>query len=99
MFVTSRRKRLCAPTPTPSAYSILAGSAGKVMLLAVRLDTYPKEKRIGDFYIGTNDPGELTAIRRHILTKFKALPIQGEYLHRDAFAIAEKYGKDTFLAI
>ncbi len=76
-----------------------AGSAGKVMLLAVRLDTYPKEKRIGDFYIGTNDPGELTAIRRHILAKFKALPVQGEYLHRDAFAIAEKYGKDTFLAI
>ena len=77
----------------------LAGSAGKVMVLAVRLDTFPKEKRIGDFYIGTNDPGELTSIRRHILAKFKALPIQGEYLHRDAFAIAEKYGKDTFLAI
>jgi D-lactate dehydrogenase (quinone) len=76
-----------------------AGSAGKVMLLAVRLDTFPKEKRIGDFYIGTNDPGELTAIRRHILAKFKALPIQGEYIHRDAFAIAAKYGKDTFLAI
>jgi D-lactate dehydrogenase (quinone) len=76
-----------------------AGSAGKVMLLAVRLDTFPKEKRIGDFYIGSNDPEELTAIRRHILTKFKALPIQGEYIHRDAFAIAEKYGKDTFLAI
>ena len=76
-----------------------AGSAGKVMLLAVRLDTFPKEKRIGDFYIGSNDPAELTAIRRHILAKFKALPIQGEYLHQDAFAIAEKYGKDMFLAI
>ncbi len=76
-----------------------AGSAGKVMLLAVRLDTFPKEKRIGDFYIGTNNPDELTAIRRHILATFKSLPVEGEYLHRDAFDIAEKYGKDTFLAI
>ena len=32
-------------------------------MFAVRLDTFPKEKRIGDFYIGTNDSGELTAIR------------------------------------
>ncbi|MGA7323035.1 MAG: D-lactate dehydrogenase [Rhodomicrobium sp.] len=76
-----------------------AGCAGKVMVFAVRLDTFLKEERIGDFYIGSNDPSELTAIRRHILTKFKALPVQGEYLHRDAFAIAERYGKDMFLAI
>jgi D-lactate dehydrogenase len=76
-----------------------SGSAGKVMLFAVRLDTFPKEDRIADFYIGTNDPAELSQIRRHILSKFKALPIEGEYLHRDAFAIAEKYGKDTFLSI
>jgi D-lactate dehydrogenase (quinone) len=27
------------------------------------------------------------------------VPVQGEYLHRVAFDIAEKYGKDTFLAI
>lgn len=76
-----------------------SGSAGKVMLFAVRLDTFPKEKRVGDLYIGTNDPDELTRIRRHILANFKALPIEGEYMHRDAFTIAEKYGKDTFLAI
>jgi D-lactate dehydrogenase len=76
-----------------------SGSAGKVMLFAVRLDTFPKEGRIVDFYIGTNDPDELEQLRRHILSKFKALPVEGEYLHRDAFAIAEKYGKDTFLSI
>ena len=76
-----------------------AGSAGKVMLLAVRLDTFPKNKNVVDFYIGTNDPDELTQIRRDILANFKNLPVQGEYLHRDAFTIAEKYGKDTFLAI
>jgi D-lactate dehydrogenase len=76
-----------------------SGSAGKMMLFAVRLDTFPKEKKIADFYVGTNDAGELTVIRRHMLANFKALPVQGEYIHRDAFAVAEKYGKDTFLAI
>jgi D-lactate dehydrogenase (quinone) len=93
-----------APTPArfnadPKRLFESAGSAGKVMLLAVRLDTFPKEKRITDFYIGTNNPDDLTRIRRHILSNFKALPVEGEYMHRDAFTIAEKYGKDTFLAI
>src|SRR5262249_38751852 len=50
-------------------------------------------------YIGTNQPDELTEIRRHVLRDFAQLPISGEYLHRDAFDIAEKYGKDTFLMI
>ena len=51
------------------------------------------------FYIGTNHPDELTEIRRHALRDFKFLPISGEYLHRDAFDVAEEYGKDIFLAI
>jgi D-lactate dehydrogenase (quinone) len=76
-----------------------SGSAGKVMMFAVRLDTFPKEMTTGVFYIGTNDPDELTKVRRHILAHFDDLPIEGEYLHRVAFDIAEKYGKDTFLAI
>jgi len=76
-----------------------AGSAGKVMILAVRLDTFPKEKRETVFYIGTNNPDELTEIRRHILGKFRNLPVEGEYLHREAFDIAEQYGKDTVLSI
>ncbi|MGY3604894.1 MULTISPECIES: D-lactate dehydrogenase [unclassified Bradyrhizobium] len=76
-----------------------SGSAGKVMLMAVRLDTFAKTARTGAFYIGSNDPSELETIRRHILANFNSLPISGEYLHRTAFDIAEKYGKDTFLAI
>ena len=69
------------------------------MIFAVRLDTFPKDAETKVFYIGTNDPAELTKIRRHILAHFNDLPIEGEYLHRVAFDIAEKYGKDTFLAI
>ncbi|WJY13331.1 D-lactate dehydrogenase [Pectobacteriaceae bacterium CE90] len=76
-----------------------SGSAGKVMVFAVRLDTFPIEKGAKVFYIGTNSADELTDIRRDILGKFKYLPISGEYLHRDAFNIAEIYGKDTFLMI
>jgi D-lactate dehydrogenase len=76
-----------------------SGSAGKVMLMAVRLDTFPQEERTGVFYIGSNDTQELEEIRRHMLASFKALPISGEYLHRTAFNIAERYGKDTYLAI
>ncbi|CAN0625296.1 quinone-dependent D-lactate dehydrogenase [Burkholderia multivorans] len=76
-----------------------SGSAGKVMVFAVRLDTFPIEAGAKVFYIGTHDVDELTDIRRHVLTQFSKLPIAGEYLHRDAFDIAEKYGKDTFLMI
>ncbi|MFC4276287.1 D-lactate dehydrogenase [Achromobacter aloeverae] len=76
-----------------------SGSAGKLMVFAVRLDTFPIESGARVFYIGTNDPGELTDIRRHMLANFTSLPIAGEYLHRDAFDIAERYGKDMFLLI
>jgi D-lactate dehydrogenase len=76
-----------------------AGSGGHVVVFAVRLDTFPREEKIVDFYIGSNDPDELTAIRRSILGDFKSLPIQGEYIHRSAFRLTERYGKDTFLAI
>src|SRR5260221_10539106 len=76
-----------------------SGSAGKVMLFAVRLDTFEMEEQTAVFYIGSNDAAELESIRRHMLVNFKSLPIDGEYLHRVAFDIAERYGKDTFLAI
>lgn len=76
-----------------------SGSAGKVMMFAVRLDTFPIDAKSAVFYIGTNQADELAQIRRHILSTFKTLPVAGEYIHRDAFNIAEIYGKDVFLAI
>jgi D-lactate dehydrogenase len=92
--------------PTPSRFNAdprrlfeASGSAGKVMLMAVRLDTFPKERRTGVFYIGSNDTKELERIRRHILKTFANLPIEGEYMHRASFDCAETYGKDTFLVI
>jgi D-lactate dehydrogenase (quinone) len=74
-----------------------AGCAGKLAVFAVRLATFEAEKESAVFCIGTNDAGELTEIRRHILARFENLPIAGEYIHRDD--VAAKYGKDTFLFI
>lgn len=76
-----------------------SGCAGKLVLFAVRLDTFPEEGARRMFYIGTNEPGSLTDIRRDILKGFVNLPVLAEYIHRDAFDVAEKYGKDTFLII
>jgi D-lactate dehydrogenase (quinone) len=76
-----------------------SGCAGRLALFAVRLDTFPAETVRRLFYIGTNDPAALARLRRHILSEFTALPLSGEYMHREAFDIAEKYGKDTFLVI
>lgn len=76
-----------------------SGCAGKLMVFAVRLDTFPLEKNTQVFYIGTNDTTELNDIRRHILKHFQSLPVSGEYIHREAFDIAAIYGKDTFWAI
>ncbi|ALM86807.1 lactate dehydrogenase [Bordetella sp. N] len=76
-----------------------SGSAGKLMVFAVRLDTFPGETGAKVFYVGTNRPDVLTGIRRHMLKHCAKLPIAGEYMHRDAFDIAERYGKDMFLLI
>lgn len=91
---------------TPARYNADArrlfegsGSAGKLILFAVRLDTFLKDDDVAVFYVGTNDPADLTSIRRHILREFAALPVAGEYMHRTAFDIAKTYGKDIFLAV
>lgn len=76
-----------------------SGCAGKLAVFAVRLDTFPVAQQEQTFYIGTNDPQVLTRLRRHILSQFENVPEVGEYMHRDIFNIAEKYGKDTFLTI
>jgi len=82
----------------PSRLFEASGSAGKLCLFAVRLDTFPKEPSTV-FYVGTNAADDLTEVRRHLLNRLPSLPIAGEYIHRTAFDIGEKYGKDTFLLI
>jgi len=76
-----------------------SGCAGKIAVFAVRLDTFEVPKQEQAFYIGTNDPKVLTELRREMLSRFEHLPEVGEYMHRDIFTVAEKYGKDTFLSV
>lgn len=83
----------------PSRHYESSGSAGKLAVFAVRLDTFPLEKNTAVFYIGTNQIQTLNDIRRHMLANFEVLPISGEYIHRDAFDVAARYGKDTFWVI
>ena len=76
-----------------------SGSAGRIVVFAVRVDTFPMDERTATFYIGTNDPAELSKIRSRVLREFSALPVSGEYIHRAAFDLAVDYGKDVFLSI
>ena len=76
-----------------------SGSAGKIAVFAVRLDTYPAPKKKKVFYLGTNNPNDFSEIRREILKKFKNLPRLGDYLHRDCYITAQNYSKDSFLLI
>lgn len=97
-------RQVDAPTPArfnadPRRLYEASGSAGKVMLFAVRLDTFPVERDPVVFYIGSSHTDQLTRLRRHVLQQFEHLPIAGEYMHRDAFDVAERYGKDAFLMI
>lgn len=76
-----------------------SGCAGKLAVFAVRLDTYPIAKKQQVFYVGTNDAQVFTQLRRDVLSKFKNLPVSGEYLHRDCYDVSKKYGKDSFVII
>ena len=77
----------------------VSGSAGKVAVFAVRLDTYPKPNKSKVFYIGTNNPDNFTQIRKDILVDFKNLPRLGDYMHKDCYEAAKKYSKDSFVVI
>lgn len=76
-----------------------SGSSGKLVVFALRLDTYPKPKNNKVFYLGTNNPDIFWKLRREILSKFKNLPTLGDYLHRDCYDAAKKYSKDNFIVI
>lgn len=76
-----------------------SGSAGKLVVFAVRLDTFAAEGASRTFYVGANDPDCLSTLRRRWLTSALPLPISAEYMEREAFDIAARFGKDAFLAI
>lgn len=100
----ARVREVDASTPArfnadPRSLFEASGSAGKVAVFAVRLDTFPVDTDTRVYYVGTNDTAALARLRRSLLTEFSELPISGEYLHRDCFDVTRRYGKDTLLMI
>lgn len=76
-----------------------SGCAGKVAVFAVRLDTFTVPSKEQVYYIGVNDTALLSKLRRQMLEELKHLPESAEYVHRDIYDMAERYGKDVFLMI
>ncbi|MEL6958276.1 MAG: D-lactate dehydrogenase [Pseudomonadota bacterium] len=76
-----------------------SGCAGKLVVFAVRLDTYPTNTDEQVFYIATNDTQVLGDLRRHILAEFKSLPVSGEYMHGDCYDLSKTHGKDSLWMI
>jgi len=92
--------------PTPARYNAdptklyeASGSAGRIAVFAVRVDTFASDGETAVFYVGTNDPLVLTEIRRRMLTELENLPVAGEYMHREIYDIAARFGKDSFITI
>lgn len=76
-----------------------SGCAGKLAIFAVRVASHEQAQEEASFYIGTNDTADLTMLRKLLLNELNELPEVGEYMHKDMFDVAEKYGKDTFLSV
>ena len=76
-----------------------SGCSGKLAVFAVRLDTFEKEKEERTIYYSTNNPKDLTLLRRKIINEIEELPIYAEYMHNNAYKVSKKYGKDAFYLI
>ena len=76
-----------------------AGSAGKVIIFAVRVDSYPAAKSTATFLLTTDNAQDLADFRHHVLGSFRTLPVTAEYLHREAARTAATHGNDICVAI
>ncbi|VTT28696.1 D-lactate dehydrogenase [Klebsiella pneumoniae] len=97
-------KDVAAETPTrfngnPQYLHDSAGCAGKVIVFAVRLATFDATPQEDTFYIGSNDEQVLLDLRRYLIENLETLPIQAEYIHRNAFRLTLRYARHMFLSI
>ncbi len=75
-----------------------SGSAGRVVVFGLRLDTFPEAKGTRVFHLATEDAAVLSEVRLRLLGEASLVPAAAEYMHRDLFQLAATYGKDLFLA-
>ncbi|GAF53109.1 D-lactate dehydrogenase [Psychrobacter sp. JCM 18900] len=83
----------------PNGLYEASGSAGKVIVFAVRVATFAKPKNEQTFYISTNDADTLTTLRKKWLKSELKLPVSAEYMHKDYNDITMHYGRDTCLSM
>jgi len=76
-----------------------SGSAGRLIVFAVRVATFPKAQQEQTFYLSSNDAEALTALRRNWLQSELPLPILAEYMHQTYNEITLQYGRDTCLSM
>ncbi|MEM7708722.1 MAG: D-lactate dehydrogenase [Pseudomonadota bacterium] len=79
----------------PSRLYEASGSAGKIAVFAVRVDTFPELARQTVYVVGTTSPAAFASWRRDVLTSPSPLPISAEYMHRDTLKLGVNYGRDT----
>lgn len=72
-----------------------SGCAGKLIVFAVQVPTFPTPQREQTFLVTTDDPTQLGALRRSILSELTTLPSTCEYLDRNARNLAALYGRDV----
>lgn len=71
-----------------------SGCAGKLIVFAVRVPTFPAPKREKSFIVGTNCADRLAVLRRAMLDGLNPLPSVCEYMHRSASDLAASHGRD-----
>lgn len=76
-----------------------SGCAGKLVVFAVRLDSFLKPEQKHTFFISTNESKHLHSLRVAILKSMTELPISAEYMHRDVIDLTDHYGRDTMLVL
>jgi D-lactate dehydrogenase len=100
----ARVRDFAAPTPArfnndPARLYETSGSAGKLAVFAVRVDTFEADEQTQVFCIGVRDPAMLSVLRHRLLAPEMALPVACEYMHRDIFDLSARYAKDMFSVI
>ena len=83
----------------PSGLYEASGSAGRVIVFAVRVATFSKPCKERTFYISSNNTEALTKLRQHWLKSDLELPVLAEYMHGDYNQLTMRYGKDTCLSM
>ena len=71
-----------------------SGCAGKLIVFAVRVPTFPAPRTEQTFLVTTDDPAQLGTLRRSILSELAIVPSTCEYLDSNARNLTATFGRD-----